>query len=171
MNNTVVAIKIRPNNVPLNDTSECDTTVLDILNNALPVGQSVSPGDIDRCHPIGKHNKKNNRQEIEKFVSYKLKALLYDARFRLSNIYMTEDFTSENQKLVDKLTQFKRAKKIKSYWSYDGKLYATAHEAQPKMRINCVEDTSKLISAAIDDGYIMEFVDNEGDADSSEMQQ
>lgn len=39
------------------------------------------------------------------------------------------------------------------------------------MRINCVEDISKLISAAVDDGYIMEVVDNEGDADSTEMQQ
>lgn len=162
---------IRLNNVPLSDTNECEATVLDILNEALPVGQSVSAAEIDRCHPIGKRNKKNNRQVIVKFVSYKTKAQVYDARFRLSNIYMTEDFTPENQKLVDKLTQFKKAKKIKTYWSYDGKLYAKAHEAQPKVRINCVEDISKMISEAIEDGYIMEVVDNEDDAESNEMQQ
>lgn len=50
-------------------------------------------------------------------------------------------------------------------------MYAKTHEAQPRMRIKCVERISKLISAAIDDGYIMEVVDNEGNADSSEMQQ
>lgn len=108
---------IRLNNVPSYDTSECESTVLDILNEALPVGQSLSPGDIDRYHPIGKHNKKDNRQVIVKFVSYKLKAQVYDAA---SDYPMTEDFTSENRKLVDKLTQFKKAKKIESYLSYDG---------------------------------------------------
>lgn len=160
---------IRLNNVPLIDDNECEPTVLDILNEALPDGQTISYADIDRCHPIGKRNKKNNRQVIIKFVCYKTKAQVYDARFNLSNIYMTEDFTPDNQKVVDKLVQFKKAKKIKTFWSYDSKLYAKAHESQPKVRINSIEDIQNMISVAIENGSV-EAADTEEDTANNVMQ-
>ena len=107
----VITNNIRLSNVPLREAGECESTVLDILNESLPEGQSVSAGDIERCHVIGKLNKKNNRQILVKFISHKVKELVYDARFNLSNIYMTEDFTPTNQKVIDKLVQLKKAKK------------------------------------------------------------
>ena len=89
--------------------------VINILNRALPEAESISSDDIDRCHPIGRLNKKNNRQIIVKFRSYKIKAKVYGARFNLSNVYMSEDFTPSNQKIIDKLVQSKKAKKVKNF--------------------------------------------------------
>ena len=70
----------RRQNIPLNnvslpaDTSRCEGVVLNILNNALPITtEGIKTEDIDRCHPIGKPNKKQNRQVIVKFISYKSK--------------------------------------------------------------------------------------------------
>ena len=60
---------------------------------------------------IGKLNKKNNRQVIIKFKTYKMKAKVNESRFNLLNVYMTEDFTSSNQKIIDKLLQLKRGKR------------------------------------------------------------
>ena len=54
---------IRLNNDPLADTAKCEEVVLNILNNALPLStEAIRTDDISRCHPIGKPNKKNNRQ-------------------------------------------------------------------------------------------------------------
>ena len=68
--------------------------VINILNRALPEAEPISSDDIDRYHPIGRLNKKNNRQIIVKFRSYKIKASVSGARFNLSNVYMSEDFCS-----------------------------------------------------------------------------
>ena len=72
--------------------------------------------EIDRCHPVGKPNAKNNRQVIIKFSSYKAKA--YDVRFNLPNVYMTEDFTPTNQKVVNQLIYLKKAKRLKKFGLY-----------------------------------------------------
>ena len=75
---------LRLNNVPLPDPSKCEETVLDILNKALPVlNEPFTPNDINRYHPIGKLNKKNNRQVIIRFSNYKAKAKAYDVRVQL----------------------------------------------------------------------------------------
>ena len=147
---------IRLNNERLDDVSECETVVINILNRALPEAESISSDDIDRCHPIGRLNKKNNRQMIVKFRSYKTKAKVCGARFNLSNVYMSEDFTPSNQKIIDKLVQSKKAKKVKKFWSIDGKIFAKAHDLQPKVRINSVDDIEAMISSAIEEGYMLD---------------
>ena len=53
---------IRLNNVPLEDTTNCESVVLGILNRALTEFEPFSSSDIDKCHPIGRPNKKNNRK-------------------------------------------------------------------------------------------------------------
>ena len=153
---------IRLNNVNLQGDSECEAVVLGILNKALPLGEKLNPEEIERCHPIGKLNSKNNRQVIVKFRAYKTKARVYDSRFNLHNVYMTEDFTPSNQKIINKLMQLKKSKHIKKYWSYDGKIYAKAHENQPKWRITKIEDIPEMITSAIEEGFIQE---PESDAD------
>lgn len=145
---------IRLNNVPLEDTSNCESVVLGILNRALTESEPFSSSDIDRCHPIGRPNKKNNRQIIVRFSSYQAKAKAYDARFNLSNIYMTEDFTPTNQKVVSHLVQMKKAKRIKKFWTIDGKIFAKTSDLQPKHRITSIEDVSHMLSAAINEGYV-----------------
>ena len=124
---------IRLNNVSLPDKSRFEGVVLNILNNALPVTtESIKTEDIDRCHPIGKPNKKQNRQVIVKFASYKLQAKAYDARFNLSNVYMTEDFTATNLTVLNQLIHLKKAKRIKKIWPNNGKIFAKVTDEQPK---------------------------------------
>ena len=89
---------IRLNNVSLGEKDDCEHVVLDIINKALPMSESLFPAEISRCHPVGKPNKNKNRQVIIKFVSYKSKAKVYAARFSLSNVYMSEDLSPNNQK-------------------------------------------------------------------------
>ena len=144
---------IRLNNVKLDDEPKCEEVVIKILNKALPIGDSIQQNDIERCHPIGKPNSKNNRQVIVKFKAYKTKAKVYDSRFNLRNIYMTEDFTSSNQKIINKLVIMKKSKQITKFWSYDGKIYAKAHAKQPKWRITKIEDISEMIISAADADY------------------
>ena len=76
---------------------------------------SFTSNDIDRCHPLGKVNKKNNRQVIIRFSSYQARAKAYDVRFNLANVYMLEDFTPENQKFVNQLIRLRKAKQIKKF--------------------------------------------------------
>lgn len=145
---------LRLNNVPLDEDADCEVVVIDIINRALPEGESISAADIDRCHPLGRPNKKNNRQVMIKFKTYKTKAQVYEARFNLSNVYMSEDFTPTNQKVIDELVKCKKSKRVKSFWSIDGKIFAKAHESQPKARINTIEDIKTMITAAIEEGYM-----------------
>ena len=77
---------------------------------------------------------------------------------------MTEDFTPSNQKIINKLVQLKKGKKIKKYWSYDGKIYAKAHESQSKCKINCIDDIDIMITSAIEEGYLKE-PESESDAE------
>ena len=145
---------IRLNNVQIADEVDCEKAVLDILNKALPDDQNISASDIDRCHTIGKANKKGNRQVIVKFQSYKIKAKIYDARFNLRNIYMTEDLSPKNQALFGDLVKLRRAKKVTKLWTIDGKIYAKAHNLQPKVRITCGSDIDKMFEIAVNEGYI-----------------
>ena len=66
---------------------------------------------------------------------------------------MTEDFTSSNQKIINKLVIMKKSKQITKFWSCDGKIYAKAHAKQPKWRITKIEDISEMIISAADVDY------------------
>lgn len=158
---------LRLNNVHLEEDSNCEEVVLNILNRALPKEASpILSQDIDRCHPIGRLNKNNNRQVIIKFISYKVRAKAYDARFNLSNVYMTEDFTPINQKVVNQLVQLKKGKRIKKFWSVDGKVFAKTTDLQPKCRIRSSDDITNMIKHAVEEGYIEDM----GEVESLEIQ-
>ena len=88
--------------------------MLEILNRALPFGETIRSEDIERCQSIVKINVKNNRQVILTFRAYKTKANVYDSWFNLRNVYMTEDFTPSGQKIINKLVQLKKVKKLKN---------------------------------------------------------
>lgn len=162
---------IRLNNVSLPDDSVCEEVVLEIINNALLDGEPISHNDIERCHPVGKPNKKKNRQIIVKFLSYKTKAKVYDARFNLSNIYMTEDLTQNNQTVATELAKKKKVKKVSKFWSIDGKIFAKAHKLQPKFRIKTVNDIDTMIADAENKGYSLGGTESESEMDHSRIEQ
>lgn len=103
---------IRLNNVPLPDVADSEQVVLNVLNKAIPVHEKINADEIERCHPIGKPNRKGNRQVIVKFLSYKTKARVYGARFNLKNIYMSDDLTKSNQSIALMLLKCKKVKQV-----------------------------------------------------------
>ena len=143
--------------------------VLNILNKVLPVGEKIDADDIERCHPVGKANRKGNKQVIVKFRAYKIKAKVYDARFRLKNVYMSEDLTKSNQAIASMLLKHKKDKKVYKYWSIDAKFYAKAHVLQPSMRIKSASDVTDMIHDALDRGLLLDYdtdTDSESDTDT-----
>ena len=150
-------LNLRLNNVPLPDSSKCEEVVLKTLNEALPMeAEPFTSNDIDRCHPIGKVNRKNNRQVIIRFSSYRARAKAYGVRFDLSNVYMSEDFTPGNQKFVNHLIRMRKAKQIKKFWSIDGKVYAKLVDNQGKFRIKSNDDILIMFQNAVEEGFIDE---------------
>ena len=131
---------IRLNNAPLPNEPDCEKVVLDVINCTLSDEKKITPTDIHRCQPLGKPNRFNNRQIIIRFFSYKVKAKVYAARINLSSVFLSKDFTSRNQQLINELISLKKAIRINKFWSIDGKIFAKAHKSQPKTRINTWDD-------------------------------
>ena len=157
---------IRLNNVPLPDVADCEQVVLNVLNKAMPVHEKINADEIERCHPIGKPNRKGNRQVIVKFLSYKTKARVYGARFNLKNIYMSEDLTKSNQAVALMLLKSKKAKKVLKFWSRDAKFYAKAHVLQPACRIKTESDVEVMINDALDRGLLLDNYDTDSENES-----
>ena len=129
--------------------------MLDILNEALPVLiEAFKSNDINRYHPIGKLNKKNNRQVNIRLSNYKAKAKAYDVRFNLSKVNMSEDFTPTNQQFVNQLIHLRKTRQIKKFWSIYGKIFAKVVDEQGKFRIKPKDDISDIFLNALEEGYI-----------------
>ena len=163
---------IRLNNVQLPDIADCEQVVLNVLNKAMPIHGKINADETERFHPIGKPNRKGNRQVIVKFLSYKTKARVYDARFNLRNVYMTEDLTKSNQAIASLLLKSKKAKKVLKFWSRDAKFFAKAHMLQPAFRIKTESDVEDMIIDALDRGLLLENhddIDSESEADMGEV--
>jgi len=141
---------IRLNNLQVSADSFCESRVVETLNNILPADQKISGNDIERCHPIGSPNQKGNRQIIIKFRRYKTKAAVYSAKSKLknSNVFMTEDFTSENQKLISCLVRLLKSKQISQFWSLDCKIYAKPYNESPKVKITDKSSIQQMLSGA-----------------------
>ena len=138
---------------------------------AIPIHGKINADEIERCHPIGKPNRKGNRQVIVKFLSYKTKARVYDARFNLRNVYMIEDLTKSNQAIASLLLKSKKAKKVLQFWSRDAKFFAKAHILQPAFRIKTESNVEDMIIDALDRGLLLENhddTDSESEADMGE---
>ena len=115
--------------------SNCLDAVVDVLQNKLKV--SVGPNDIDRCHPVGKPNVNGLKPIIVKFKTYNAKREVYSSKSNLKGnpdkIFITEDLTKQNRKMVATLLTKVKAKSIHSFWTIDGKIFFKDDEsADPK---------------------------------------
>ena len=96
--------------------NNCLDAVVDVLQNKLKV--SVGSNDIDRCHPVGKQNINGLKPIIVKFKTYNAKREVYSSRSNLKGnpdkIFITEDLTEQNHKMVATLLTKVKAKSIYS---------------------------------------------------------
>lgn len=116
---------IRLYNVKCEPADDCTDAVVRVINNSLKV--EISADDIERCHPLGKPNKRNIKPIIVKFKSYKTKNMVYKSKSNLKgnpeNIFITEDLTKRNHSLVVTLLTKVKSGRINSFWTIDGKIF------------------------------------------------
>ena len=60
---------------------------------------------------------------------------------------------------MNKLVMMKKAKRVRKFWTIDGKIFAKASETQPKYRIKSIKDISDMMAQAVDEGYMLERLD------------
>ena len=144
--------------IPRGAYSSTEEAVLKVTT-ALNV--NVRPEDIEISHHI---RLKHSEAIIVKFVSHKVKSLVYKARTRLKNvsltglfqdcpassrtesnrIHMCESLTAYRRHLVNKLNTKRRNNELLSVWTMDGKVFVkTSPEGSP-IRIFCDEDLDNL---------------------------
>ena len=119
-----------------------DKLILDICKNKLKL-DDVTLEDISRSHVIGRAYD-GKAQVIVRFLSYRVRHKVYSSKRALKNDpeghYITENLTQFRNNLVKKLSNFKYEKKIHSYWTVDGRIFATKSETGKRHIINNWDD-------------------------------
>lgn len=130
--------------IPELEGENTDELIVDACNNTL--GIMVSSADISRSHRVGPKTKSYSRDIIVRFVSYNIRAQVYDARFSLfskknesstsSNrslsdstsmskpvsLYINEALTKQRSAVFTKARYLKKSGLISGTWTYDGRI-------------------------------------------------
>ena len=123
---------------------DTDKIVTAICKESLNI--NLSEDDISRSHIIGKPNSRGNIQIICKLKNWKTKNTVYQSKKKLKNssIFITEDLTRYRQQIVQELSKAKKAKKVHSFWTNDGRIFAKLSERGSKFMIRSLEDLRDL---------------------------
>ena len=142
---------LRVSGIPENDPEDTDGIVLRV---AYDMGVNLSPSDIDRSHRVGKirtgrgpQTAKKPRDIIVKFTSYNARNRLFQERKflretdneELKCIFLNEDLTKRRSEILFEARKLRRAKKLKSAYSSDGKIIVREIN-DTKHQINTLDD-------------------------------
>ena len=61
------------------------------------------------------------------------------------NILFTEDLTKLRQSIIKELNTQKKPKKLNSFWTFDGHIFAKKTDDSRKTFIRCIQDINYLI--------------------------
>ena len=61
-----------------------------------------------------------------------------------SSLFIPEDLTRYRQQIVQELPKAKKAKKVHSFWTNDGRIFAKLSERENKFMIRSLEDLRDL---------------------------
>lgn len=133
---------IRLYNVSQEGCANSEEAALRVFNETMNI--KVSADEIERAHPLGP------KQMIVKFKSYKTKAVVYKAKSNLKynagNVFMTEDLTKRNHAIIQQLLSAKKADRIHSFWTIDGKIFMKHTDSSKPQHIRCKSDILKTAS-------------------------
>ncbi|KAI8487882.1 hypothetical protein Bbelb_343300 [Branchiostoma belcheri] len=114
-----------------------DEAVLQVTNK-INCDPPLSTHDIDRSHRLGKKREDGKpRPVIVKFCSYRSKAIVMKAKstadsraiLRKEGIFISENLTMQNRKLLYEARLLVKEKRINQAWTYDGKIFIkTIHD-------------------------------------------
>lgn len=124
------------------------------------INVNIKPEDIEISHKL---KRKTTKPVIVKFVSHKVKSLLYKARTKLKNvktsdvfpsyafasredqrIFINENLTNYRRELFWKANKMKKDNMITSTWTMDGKIFVKTSPSGAPVRIYRIEDLDDL---------------------------
>lgn len=122
--------------IPESERENTDKLILDACNDTL--GVMVTESDISRTHRVGPINKSYPRDIIVRFISYRTRASVYDARFSLFSkksdqsaspssqhppkLFVNEALTKARTTLFSKARFLKKEGHISGAWTKDGRI-------------------------------------------------
>ena len=140
---------LRFHNVPMKVTDlQCtDKLIVKLVKGKMKV-VNFTEDDINRSHIIGEINDEGKGQIICRLRNWKLKNLLYQSkRFLKDNsdkIFVTEDLTRYRQTIIRELNKLKKANRVNSFWTLDGRIFVKTTYESPKQLIKCIDDIKNL---------------------------
>ncbi|KAK3091783.1 hypothetical protein FSP39_016101 [Pinctada imbricata] len=133
---------LRFHNLTLGDVENTDTEIVRICKEKLNI--DITPDDICRSHPVGRPNNRGKSQVICRLRNWKIKNQIYSKKKLLKNdndrILITEDLTKYRQSIVTEITKAKRAGKVYSFWTNDGRIFIKTGERGSKLPIRSIDD-------------------------------
>ena len=138
---------LRFHNVTVPESGETDDAIVKLCRDKLDV--TITSEDICRSHPIGSPNRYGKSQVICRFRNWKLKNQIYRNKRKLKNdndhVFITEDLTSYRQEIVSEMSDAKRAGKLHSFWSNDGRLFIKQYERSRKILISSIDELHSAV--------------------------
>ena len=141
---------LRFHNVPLTtaDLQHTDRIIVTIVNEKLHLLPPLTENDINRSHIIGSITN-GKGQLICRFRNWKIKNSVYMAKKILyrnpDNMFITEDLTKHRQSIIKELSIQKKARKLHSFWTFDGRIFVRKTEAASKSLVKSVDDVHELV--------------------------
>ncbi|CAC5359747.1 unnamed protein product [Mytilus coruscus] len=122
-----------------------DEIVLDIIRNKLNI--NIDLNEIGRSHVIGKA-RKGRSQVIVRFISYRMKHLVYSNKKELkgdtNGTFITENLSQCRTELVKTLADMKTKNQISAYLTADGRIFVKKSENSRKLIIQNWQDVGNL---------------------------
>ena len=140
---------LRFHNVPMRDIDKqrTDNIIVDIVKSKMKM-INFSVNDINRSHIIGNINQ-GKGQIICRLRNWKIKNSIYQLKTNLKSnadrIFVTEDLTKHRQSIVKELNIARKAKKISSFWTFDGRIFAKVTQESGKQLIKNLDDVRHLV--------------------------
>ena len=147
---------LRFHNVTLPATSDSDNAIVALCKDKLDV--TITTDDICRSHPIGGPNKFDKYQVICRFRNWKIKNKIFTSKRALKgnddHIFITEDLTAFRQGVVSEMLKAKRANRLHSFWTNDGRMFMKVTAKGYVHRVESIDHLRNLVPPS--DEYMYE---------------
>ena len=143
------SLRISNPNWPERMNEDTDQLVLDL---AWQMGVDLAMWEIDRSHRVGNYSAGKPRPILVKFIGYRPRQRLFEARGRLRQhnhlrtVYINEDLTKQTNHVAYKARCYRKDKKVFATTTRDGKVYAKRFQGDPYAVIKTVADLDQISS-------------------------
>ena len=127
---------------------QTDNIVCDV---AKELGLTIDSDEIDRSHRVGRPSTNKPRAILVKFISYKTRDKLYNARRKAKKgIFISEDLTRHRQDIFYKARQHQKAGTFSHTWTKDGRILVRLRNGDVR-QISTIFDLDTTVDAVSED--------------------